>query len=567
MNGWLFLCLTAIAAAAGLSGEIRFADATQKSGINFTLRNGAKGGFHLIELMPGGVAALDFNNDGCPDLYFTNGAAIPSLEKDSPAFWNRLYRNNCDGTFTDVTERAGAAGTGYAIAVATADYDNDGFTDIFIAGVNRNQLLRNKGNQTFEDVTAKAGLTGHVPGQAKPWSISAGWFDADSDGRLDLLVSNYVVWNAATEVVCQNPQGRFYCHPDNYKGLPHQVFRNNGDGTFTDLSQASGIGRHLGKGMGVAFGDYDRDGRPDIFVANDSMRNFLFRNRGGFQFEETGLDAGASLGEHGRPIATMGVDFRDLDNDLRPDLVMTGMVNDTFLLFRNLGPPAFFEDFTVRSGLAAATRQMTGWGAGVFDFDNDGHKDLFFANSHFPQISRYLGVPSPQPNAVFRNVGSGRFQNVTSTAGDSMLAAGYHRGAAFADFNSDGLIDVAISAINSPARLLLNSTRTPGNWIAVDLRRSFPAGDALGAEITATAPGIGSQLNQATTAVGYASSSERFVRFGLGRANSVHLEIRWPAGLRQVYELTRVNNVVKFVQVPGADLKLANSDGNERKKP
>ncbi len=535
-----------VSAPVCLLAQIRFGDATARSGIDFTLRNGAKGGMHLVELMPGGVAAFDLDNDGCQDLFFANGAALPSLEKEGPEFWNRLYRNNCDGTFSDITQKAGVAGTGYSMGVAAADYDGDGYTDLFIAGVNRNQLLRNRGDRTFEDTTAKAGLAGHAPGHRKPWSIAAGWLDADLDGRPDLFVSNYVSWDPASEPKCRNSQGSFYCHPDQYRGLSHQIFRNAGSGKFVDLSAASGIAKYTGKGMGVAFADYDRDGRPDIFVGNDSMRNFLFRNAGDFRFDEVGLDAGASLGEHGRPIATMGVDFRDLDNDRRPDVVMTAMVNDAFLLLRNLGPPAFFEDFTIRSGLAAGTRQMTGWGVGAYDFDNDGRKDLFFANAHFPRLSLYLGVPAPQPAAVFRNTGQGRFENVSSAAGPALQASAHHRGAAFADFNNDGRIDVALSCIQSPARLLLNETPDAGGWIALDLRAGPSRREVWGAEVTATAAGMETQLNQVTTSVGYTSSSERFVRFGLGRARGVRVEVAWPGGAVEARELTTINKIVPW---------------------
>ena len=257
--------------------------------MNFTLHNAVQGQHRQIELMPGGVAAFDYNNDGCTDIYFTNGAAQPSLRKAGVEFRNRLFRNNCDSTFTDVTTEAGVAGEGYSMSVATADFDNDGFADIFVAGVNRNILYRNRGNGTFEDITNKARVGGIDPKNGKLWSVSAGWFDYDNDGLLDLFVSNYVQWNPLKEKPCGPPEHRLYCHPDNYGGTPNQLFHNNGDGTFTDVSQSSGIASHIGKGMGVSFADFDGDGFTDVFVANDSMRNFLFRNKGNGKFEEVGL--------------------------------------------------------------------------------------------------------------------------------------------------------------------------------------------------------------------------------------------------------------------------------------
>ena len=273
------------AAAPPEPPPIRFEEIAAKSGLRFELHNGEAGGFHQIELTPGGVAVLDYNNDGCTDVFFTNGAAIPSLRKTGPRFFNRLFRNNCDLTFTDVTADAGLAGDGYSTAVAAGDLDNDGFTDLFVAGVKGNKLYRNLGNGRFADATARAGLSDPNP----VWAVSAGWFDYDNDGWLDLFVANYVEWDAAKEPRCGTPERQYYCHPKAYRGLPNQLFHNNRDGTFTDVSQASGIGRPIGKGMGVSFADIDGDGFTDIFVANDSVRGLLFRNQGNGNFEEIGL--------------------------------------------------------------------------------------------------------------------------------------------------------------------------------------------------------------------------------------------------------------------------------------
>jgi len=528
-----------------LSAQIRFEDVAQRAGIAFKLNNGAAGQAHQIELMPGGVAALDFNNDGCMDIFFTNGAMSPSLDKSRPEFHNRLYKNNCDGAFTDVTDRAGVAGYGYSMAVAVADYDNDGFPDIFVAGVDHNILYRNLGNGTFEDVTRKAGLQGIDPKYGKMWSISAGWFDADNDGYLDLFVSNYVGWDPNTEPSCGTPSIRIYCHPDNYRGRPSQLFRNNHDGTFTDVSQSSGIAQSIGKGMGVAFGDFNRDGLTDIFVANDSTRNFLFQNEGGLHFREVGLEMGVSYGESGRPVAGMGADFRDYDNDGLPDIVLSGMVNDSYLLFRNRGKPYFFEDWGIPSGLVAATRQLTGWGIGLFDFDNDGWKDLFSANAHFPYMDKLLGVSSRLACSVFRNA-SGRFRDVSADAGQSFRAAGYNRGAAFADFDGDGKVDVVVSVLNEPAHLFRNVTTGAGHWLAVKLVGTRSNRDGLGAELQAVLPDGTVLYNQATTSVGYASSSEPLVRFGLGQqARLRELRITWPGGRAQVVRDVAADRVVE----------------------
>jgi hypothetical protein len=485
---------------AAARGQIRF----EESAVPFVLRNGAKGDFHLPELMVGGVGVLDYDRDGCMDLYFANGAAMPSLKKSGPEFYNRLFHNDCHGHFTDVTAKAGVAGEGYSIAVAIADYDRDGYPDIFVAGVNRNLLFHNRGDGTFEERANAAGLMGKGE---KPWSISAGFFDMDNDGWPDLFISNYVKWDAAKEPACGSPQQRFYCHPNMYPGNPHQLFRNNRDGTFTDISESSGIAAHAGKGMGVAFADFNGDGRTDIYIANDSMRNFLFENLGGGRFREAGLEYGASLGDAGRAIAAMAVDFRDYDNDGRPDLFITGMINDSFLLFHNSGSPYFFEDRTAASGLAAATHTLTGWGGGFADFDNDGWKDIFAANGHFPQMGRLIGSPSPLRNTLYRNLGDGRFRDVSAGAG--LGGPAYHRGVAFADFDGDGLVDVIVTRVDEPARLYRNATKDAGRSIVFD--------EPLGTEVEVELPNGRKLYNHSSTSVGYASSSEPGVRFGIGR--------------------------------------------------
>ncbi|MGH9664838.1 MAG: CRTAC1 family protein [Bryobacteraceae bacterium] len=547
MRGAIWLTFLAAMGAGPARAQISFDEIAKQAGLNFTLRNAARGEYRQVELMPGGVAAFDYNNDGCTDIFFTNGAALPSLRKTGPQYWNRLFRNNCDSTFTDVTEKAGVAGEGYSMAAATADFDNDGFADLFVAGVNRNILYRNRGDGTFEDVTRKAGIGGVDPKYGKMWSVSAGWFDYNNDGRLDLFVSNYVRWDPLREKACGPPGHRLYCHPDDYASTPGQLFRNNGDGTFTDVSRSSGIASHVGKGMGIAFADFDGDGFIDVFVANDSIRNFLFRNKGNGSFEEVGLEAGVALADFGNAIAGMGADFRDFNNDGRPDALVTGMVNDTYLLFRNRGGKLLFEDDTIHSRLARLTRQMTGWGAGMFDFDNDGWKDLFFANSHFPRIGQYLGTQPELPNSVFRNLGNGQFEDASPAAGEAFHARALYRGAAFADFDNDGRVDVVVSALNSPAKLFRNTTQGAGHWLAIKLTGSRSNRDGLGAKVLVTTADGRTLYNHATTSVGYASSSERLVRFGLGvqdHANAV--EIRWPGGHVTRIENMRAGQVLKI---------------------
>jgi enediyne biosynthesis protein E4 len=496
--------------------------------------------------MGGGVAVLDYNNDGCADIFFTNGAAIPGLRKTGPEYYNRLFRNNCDTTFTDVTADAGVAGEGYSMAVAAADFDNDGFTDLFVAGVNRNILYRNLGNGHFADVTSRASLGG---GQPKPWSVSSGWVDYDNDGWLDLFVTNYVVWDPAKEPHCGADEQQFYCHPSAFPGLPNQLFHNNHDGTFTDVSRSSGIGSHVGRGMGVAFADMDGDGFIDIFVANDSMRNFLFRNKGDGTFEEIGLESGAAFKEDGSPIAGMGADFRDFDNDGRPDIVVSGMINDGFLLFHNLKSGHGFEDDSQRTGLLMGTRQLTGWGLGMYDFDNDGWKDLFFSLAHFNQLGKYMGRNSALTNRVFRNIEGKRFEDVSASAGPDLQGMALHRGVAFGDFDNDGRVDAVVTALNGPAKLFRNVSTSHQHWLALKLRGTRANRQGLGATVRVVLPDGRNLYNQATTTVGYGSSSEALVRFGLGASGTAtKIEIHWPGGGTQELLEVAADQIVEVVQ-------------------
>ena len=523
--------LAGVSGPAATPASIRFEEVASKARLKFEFRNGESGDFHQIELTGGGVAAFDYNNDRCTDIFFANGAAIPSLQKTGPQFSNRLFRNNCDMTFTDVTAAAGLSGEGYSMAAASADFDNDGFADLFVTGVRGNLLYRNLGNGRFAEITQKSGLANAGSKFGKMWAVSAGWLDYDNDGWLDLFISNYVAWDVEREPRCGTSEKRTYCHPGAYSGLPDQLFHNNHDGTFTDVSQASGIAHHIGKGMGVAFADVDGDGLTDIFVANDSVRGFLFHNRGDGTFSETGIEAGVAFREDGFAIAGMGANLRDLDNDGRPDLVVSGIFNDSFLLFRNLGLKGF-EEYAQRTGLLIGTRQLTGWSLGVYDLDNDGWKDMFFALSHLARLDR--GDDAALANRVFRNAGGTRLDDVSATAGSDFQRAAMHRGAAFADFDNDGRVDAVVSVMNGPAKLFHNVTPPTSHWLAIRLRGRRSNRQGLGAIVRVHLPDGRDLQNHATTAVGYASSSEAVVRFGLGPNRAAEMvEVRWPSGAVQ----------------------------------
>ncbi len=520
-----------------------FRDIAPSSGVSFVLRNSASPRKHQIETMISGVALFDYNNDGMLDIFFVNGAAIPSLAKEDPAFYNRLYRNNGDGTFTDVTAQAGLTGVGYSMGVAVGDYDNDGFEDLYVTGVNHNQLLHNNGNGTFSDVTMQAGVSGVDPRYGKMWAMSAGWFDYNNDGKLDLLVINYVKWDPGNEPVCSVNRIPSYCSPDKYQGLPNLLYRNNGDGTFTDVSEQSGLGAQLGKGMGVAFADYDGDGYPDIFIANDTLRNFLFHNNRDGTFSEGGIVAGVAYNQDGKSIAGMGADFRDTDNDGHPDIFVTGMINDTFPLYRSRGK--FFEDVTSEAGIARASQRLTGWGNGIFDFDNDGYKDLFVACGSILDNSQEIDqLPAKLPNLLLRNAGD-IFQDESALAGAALRRAALHRGAAFGDLNNDGRMDIVTVSLNDRPEILLNESSLSNHWLILKLEGSKSNRDGMGAKIKIQ-PAIGpAQFNHVTTSVGLASASDRRVHFGLGRANSVAaVEIDWPSGTHQVLHSVAANQIL-----------------------
>jgi enediyne biosynthesis protein E4 len=540
-----------IGAAAGIllaasgTGPIIFEQIAGPSGIDFLSNSSPTPNKNQPETMVAGVGLLDYDNDGYLDVYFVNGAAIPSLSKEGPAYWNRLYHNNRDGTFTDVTAKAGVAGEGYGMGVAVGDYDNDGWPDLYVVNVTRNQLFHNNHDGTFTDVTAKAGVAGGILDGRKMWSVSALWIDYNNDGLLDLFVSNYCKWEVNKDPVCgPKPEQRSYCHPQNYAPLPNTLYRNNGDGTFTDVSAETGIGKYRGKGMGAVMADYDGDGFPDIFVANDTLPNFLFHNIGGKRFEEVALESGVAYPEGASAISGMGADFRDVDNDGRPDLWHTAIENESFPLFINQGEGSFLE--MTGASLLAKTRTMSGWSNGIFDFDNDGRKDLFVARGNvLDNVSMFSNRSYAEPNTVFRNLGNRKFQDVSAQAGADFEKPAVHRGAAFGDIDNDGRIDVVVSVLNGKAEYFHNVSRNNNHWISLKLvgRRSNRMG--LGAQVRVTTEDGSSQYNEATTAVGYACASDSRVHFGLGPAKSIRaIEIKWPSGIRQTLRDVAVDQVL-----------------------
>jgi hypothetical protein len=500
------------------------------------------------ETMGGGVAVLDYNGDGRPDIFFTNGADIASLKKNDPKYDNRLFRNDGNGKFTDVTDAAGLTGSGYDVGAAVADYDNDGHPDIFVAGVHHSTLYHNNGDRTFTDVTAKSGLDAALnhpdPEYGPWWAITAVWVDVNNDGLLDLFVVNYLQWAYSAIPLCGFHEVGDYCHPKFYKGQPNQLFLNKGDGTFRDASKEWGLRDHIGKGMGAATADYDLDGRPDIFVTNDAAYNSLFHNLGN-KFEEMAFEAGVALPEDGDFVSGMGVDFRDFNNDGYPDISFVALINQTFPQFLNTGKGTFRE-VTSENGMREASRQLSGYCAGLNDFDNDGWKDMFVSGGHVQSVA-LPGQPVDVYNAVFRNKGTnGKWVGETQQAGLTASPAARHRGCAFGDFDGDGRIDVIATAIGRDAELWMNRSESAGHWLDIALQGTKSNRDGIGARIRVVTK-TGTQYNHMTTSVGYASSSDGPVHFGLGADTRAELvEIRWPSGIVQTLKNVAADRVVKM---------------------
>jgi enediyne biosynthesis protein E4 len=519
------------------TARVRFRNVADAAGLTFVHRHSPSSGKYYVESVPGGLAVFDYNGDHRPDIFFTNGAETPSLSKTSADYANRLYRNDGAMRFTDVTEAAGVRGIGYAMGAAAGDYDNDGDVDLFVAGVRQNQLLRNRGDGRFEDVTARSGIT------SGEWAVAGGWFDYDNDGRLDLLVVHYVQWSADTNPFCGDRARKIsiYCDPRTFQGLPNRLYRNRGDGTFEDVSARSGLLAHVGKGMSAAFADVDHDGRLDIFVTNDTVPNFLFRNKGDGTFDEVALLAGAAMPDTGRPASSMGTDAQDYDNDGWEDIHFTALTGETFPLFRNDGRGGFAE-VTQSSGLARLTVKRSGWCSVIADIDNDGWKDIFTANSHVnDRIGDFEAVAFAQANSLFLNDERGRFLDATASSGLADAAAA-HRGCGVADLNGDGRLDVVVLVAGGRAELWQNDSASDHRWLTLRLVGTKSNRDGIGARVI-----VGNQVRTMTTAIGYASSSHAGVHFGVGTAAMIdRVEVQWPSGTRQTLQGVKTNQLLEI---------------------
>ncbi|WP_419805542.1 CRTAC1 family protein [Terriglobus sp.] len=528
-----------------------FSDTAEKLGVHFQGQAYHTSTKYLIETMGSGVAVFDYDNDGLLDIFFANGAPIPNPapkgtvpQKASPADWNRLFHQKKDGTFEDVTERAGLKGAGYSMGTAVGDYDNDGYEDLYVTSYGGNHLYRNNGNGTFTDVTEKSGTGGPTtPGQS--WSTSAMWVDLDNDGRLDLVVLRYVVWDFEDVWCGEHREGyRAYCHPDIFPVIRPLVYHNNGDGTFKEVGEA--IGLKPGKGLGLALADFDGDGKVDLAVANDSMLEFLYRNQGNGTFEEMGLTAEIAVDSDGRTYAGMGIDFQDYNNDGLPDLVITNLANQKYALYRNNGDSSFTYE-TYVSGLARMTLLHSGWGIHFLDYDNDGLKDLLVSQGHDLDTVQlnYPQLHYKEPMLLAHNEGNGKFVDVSREAGSVFQEPWVGRGMAIGDLDNDGRLDAVVATNGGLAHILHNETTPTNHWISLLLVGHRSNRDGIGATIKITTKS-GSQFVTVSTAGSYLSSSDKRAHFGLGSDQVINsVEIRWPSGIIQTLKNVSADQTLK----------------------
>ena len=529
------------------SGSVEsFVEVTQKLGVNFQYRASHTSKKYLLETMGAGVALFDYDNDGRLDIFLVNGAPLADPtpkgtipQKTDSQYWNRLYHQKADGTFEDVTEKAGLQGTGYGMGVAVGDYDNDGFEDLYVTAYGGNKLYHNNGNGTFTDVTEKAGVAG------SGWSTSAAWVDLDGDGFLDLVVLRYLDWDF-DDVWCgeHKPGYRAYCHPDYFKPIAPLVFHNNKDGTFTEIAQKVGLSKP-GKGLGIAIADYDRDGHIDLFLANDSIPEFLYRNKGDGTFEEMGLSSGTGVDQDGRTYAGMGVDFADYNNDGWPDIVVTDLANQRYALYQNNGDGSFtYTSQTV--GIGQMTLSHSGWGVRFLDFDNDGWKDLLIAQGHDLDTIEltYPNLHYREPMLLTRNTGRG-FVDVSGQSGNVFRQPWVARGMAIGDLDNDGRLDAVVTTNDGPVHILHNEIPTKNHWLVLKLVGHQSNRDGIGAEVTLVTSS-GSQYATISTAGSYLSASDKRVHFGLGQESvAERIEIRWPSGVRQTLKNVPADQILQ----------------------
>ena len=515
-----------------------FVDVAPHSNLAYISNNSPGGHKYFPQPMCGGVAIFDFDNDGKLDIFFTNGAQMPEMKKTNPSYYNCLLKQRSDGTFEDVTAKAGLLGESldFNFGVAVGDYDNDGYEDLFICAAGRNTLYHNNGDGTFTDVTAKSGIGTKPPDTL---SVAAAWFDYDNDGLLDLIVSNYTFWTPQTDLRCTMGSQEYYCDPRRYKSVPHRLYHNLGHGKFEDVTEKSGLSKHPGKGMGISIADFNDDGWPDVFIANDTEPNSLFINMHNGTFEEQGLELGVGYDDNARTGSSMGSDAKDFDNDGHVDIFYNNLRQQVWQLLRNDG---HLFNYLYSSKIQSLSAPHSGWSNGFIDYNNDGWKDIYSSNGDVDQVNE----TSPEHDTMFENIDGKAFVDVSDEMGKDFLRKGYQRGSAFGDLNNDGSLDIVVTSLNDKPRILLNTADSGNHWLIMSLIGHKSARDAIGAKVKLTTASGRVLYNHVSVSVGFMSSSDKRVHFGLGQENKIaSIEIRWPSGIKQVLKDVAADQFLK----------------------